>query len=224
MTKEEFHKIMDHPFELTQKETRFINELIEKYPYFQTARLLSLRGIKKHNAGRYNESLKRVASYSTDRTLLFDYITHKEILDEVEKEDSKEILKTIEETDKSKKVENPVEFNKNELHSFSDWLKLSSSSIHQQKDKFFAIDEFIKLNPKLSPIKDRQKNIDIAVNSITENQNLMTETLAKIYVEQKKYDKAIQAFKILSLKYPEKSSFFANQINTIRELDKKQSL
>jgi len=46
----------------------------------------------------------------------------------------------------------------------------------------------------------------------------MTETLARIYLEQKNYDKAIQSYRILSLKYPEKSSFFANQIKAIKEL------
>ena len=49
---------------------------------------------------------------------------------------------------------------------------------------------------------------------------LMTETLAKVYLEQKKYKKAIQAFKILSLKYPEKSSFFADQIQAVKKLQK----
>jgi hypothetical protein len=46
----------------------------------------------------------------------------------------------------------------------------------------------------------------------------MTETLAKVYLEQKKYNKAIQAYEILILKYPEKSSFFADQINEIKNL------
>ena len=46
----------------------------------------------------------------------------------------------------------------------------------------------------------------------------MTETLAKVYLEQKKYNKAMQAFEILILKYPEKSSFFADQINEIKNL------
>ncbi len=50
------------------------------------------------------------------------------------------------------------------------------------------------------------------------NESLMTETLARIYLEQKNYDKAIQSYKILSLKYPEKSSFFANQIKAIEQL------
>ena len=48
----------------------------------------------------------------------------------------------------------------------------------------------------------------------------MTETLAKIYFNQKKIKKAIYAYRILSLKYPEKSSFFANQI---KKLQKKQN-
>lgn len=47
---------------------------------------------------------------------------------------------------------------------------------------------------------------------------LMTETLAKVYLEQKKYTKAIQAYEILILKYPEKSSFFADRINEIKNL------
>ncbi|APD06513.1 hypothetical protein UJ101_00982 [Flavobacteriaceae bacterium UJ101] len=234
MTKEEFHKIMDHPFDLTQEETNSINKLIEKHPYFLTARLLSLRGIKNHAAENYNESLKKVASYSTDRTLLFDYITHKKILEKnilEEAQKAKEITTSSihqENTNSEEAFINPAkpkEFNKNEFHSFSQWLKISTQNLEDesinQNAKFSAIDRFIELNPKLSPIKDRQKNIDIALNSITENQNLMTETLAKIYVEQKKYDKAIQAFKILSLKYPEKSGFFADQIKAIKKLDKK---
>ncbi len=51
----------------------------------------------------------------------------------------------------------------------------------------------------------------------------MTETLAHVYLEQKKYEKAITAFNILSLKYPEKSSFFANQIIEIKRIQQNKS-
>ena len=47
---------------------------------------------------------------------------------------------------------------------------------------------------------------------------LMTETLARVYLEQKKYQKAIQAYQILILKYPEKSSFFADRISDIKNI------
>ena len=46
----------------------------------------------------------------------------------------------------------------------------------------------------------------------------MTETLARIYLEQKNYDKAIQSYKILILKYPEKSGFFADQIKAVKQI------
>ena len=48
----------------------------------------------------------------------------------------------------------------------------------------------------------------------------MTETLAKVYLEQKKYDSAIKAYHILSLKYPEKSGFFADRIKAIKILQR----
>ena len=46
----------------------------------------------------------------------------------------------------------------------------------------------------------------------------ITETLANIYLEQKKYDKALEAFKKLGLKYPEKNSYFATRIEEILKL------
>ena len=68
------------------------------------------------------------------------------------------------------------------------------------------------------------KLINIAENRVVETESLMTETLARIYVEQKNYDKAIQSYQILSLKYPEKSSLFAVQIQAIKVLKVKNNL
>ena len=48
----------------------------------------------------------------------------------------------------------------------------------------------------------------------------MTETLAKVFTKQKKYNKALEAYQILILKYPEKNSFFADQIKKIKKLKK----
>ena len=58
----------------------------------------------------------------------------------------------------------------------------------------------------------------MAKSRMMQPESLMTETLARIYLEQKNYDKAIQAYNILSLKYPEKSGFFADQIQAVKEL------
>jgi tetratricopeptide (TPR) repeat protein len=83
--------------------------------------------------------------------------------------------------------------------------------------KLDLIDKFIENNPKISPIAK-----DATVKAIEpiadDNSYLMTETLARVYLEQKKYQRAIQAYEILILKYPEKSSFFANRISDIKIL------
>ena len=82
------------------------------------------------------------------------------------------------------------------------------------------IDKFIATSPKINPSLYDSYN-DIAMDSVQENESLMTETLAHVYVEQKKYQKAITAFTILSLKYPEKSSFFAHQIRSNQKITRK---
>jgi tetratricopeptide (TPR) repeat protein len=88
----------------------------------------------------------------------------------------------------------------------------------EKQKKIALIDKFIEANPKIPPIKDLGHTAENNIKSIEEPTHLMTETLAKVYLEQKKYNKAIQAFEILILKYPEKSSFFADQINEIKNL------
>ena len=60
-----------------------------------------------------------------------------------------------------------------------------------------------------------------AKNSIQENNEIISETLAKVYTRQEHYEKAISIYKKLSLKYPQKSIYFADQINLIKKLKKK---
>lgn len=89
----------------------------------------------------------------------------------------------------------------------------------EKKKKAEIIDRFIETNPKISPIKPTMSNPPVQFNiNEEENSYLMTETLARVYLEQKKYTKAIQAYEILILKYPEKISFFADRISDIKIL------
>ncbi len=122
----------------------------------------------------------------------------------------------------------PLNFSINEKHSFQEWLQISRIKPiirdeiliknPEKEQKLALIDKFIESNPKI-PQMDKNQGISINTSHKPENEAyLMTETLAKVYLEQKKYDKAIQAYEILILKYPEKSSFFANRIKDIKFL------
>jgi phosphoserine phosphatase len=88
-------------------------------------------------------------------------------------------------------------------------------------EKFDLIDEFIKNSPKIKINNDYEVRSSFKTDQKIKDE-LITETLAKIYVNQEKFNKAIKAYEILSLKYPKKSSFFADQINDIKKLKSKE--
>lgn len=137
----------------------------------------------------------------------------------------------------------PIPFTKREKHSFTQWLQLTTTGEEkwpgeegepegaqggrgarpgepdlERRKKFELLDRFIENNPKIVPQESPRAKVDLKVSSTLDKNELMTETLAKVYLEQKKYKKAIQAFKILRLKYPEKSGFFADQILAVKKL------
>lgn len=51
-----------------------------------------------------------------------------------------------------------------------------------------------------------------------EDESYFTETLAKIYVKQQRYSKALEIIKKLNLKYPKKNAYFADQIRFLEKL------
>jgi len=110
--------------------------------------------------------------------------------------------------------------------SFTDWIifteeKGIQTTIEKSplSGKLSIIDRFIENDPKISPVRKTESS-PIEIENIYQPEELMTETLAKVFVKQKKYGKAIRAYKILSLKYPEKNVFFAGQIKEIKRLQK----
>jgi len=85
------------------------------------------------------------------------------------------------------------------------------------------IEKFIIANPRIETVKAKADIplIDISKPFVEEKEEFLTETLARIYVKQGYFSKAIDIYERLSLKYPEKSSYFASLILEVKELIKK---
>ena len=252
--------LLNKPETINEKQTIALENVVLQFPYFQAARALHLKGLFNQESFRYNYELKKTATYTTDRTILFEFITsdnftaiqqekideiqrslldievhHMEeviVLPEIETITPEEEINEIESTSEEKlEIGKPLPFTPSERHSFQEWLQLTkfspiereidkknTSNDPEKQKKLDIIDKFIEANPKIAPVKETTKAPANISKSVEEPTHLMTETLAKVYLEQKKYIKAIQAYEILILKYPEKSSFFADRILDIKNL------
>lgn len=279
MNSKELTSLFENSASVKNSEIAELEDILAKFPFFQAARATYLKGLHSMDSPRYNSELKRTAAHTLDRSVLFDFITSANFLQDkvaLQIRNQEENLKNItvfepeevfgtkslaiNEAIKMKQIESdqvmdpflfeklqeksiskievekpseenfiatgtPLEFNPQESHSFSEWLSLTKATPIDRKAskktlksrKSQLIDNFISKSPKIKP-NQPLSNSNIAIDRTVPPEALMTETLARVYLEQKNYKKAIQAFKILSLKNPEKSGFFADQIRAIKKL------
>tara|TARA_B110000240_G_scaffold197855_1_gene254725 strand:+ start:5275 stop:5919 length:645 start_codon:yes stop_codon:yes gene_type:complete len=190
-----------------------LSQLVKKYPYFQTAHILLSKAMNNIDSVRFNSKIKKAAAYSSNRKILFKIIS------------DKSNLQNNQEKEKNYANKQSLEFSQNEMHSFNEWLTITKASkinrLTSKDDKL--IKNFISLKPSVKIKKDKKffKSVDIAKNSLKENTDLITETLARVYLEQEHFNKAINAYEKLKLKFPQKSTLFAEQIKLIIELKNK---
>jgi len=272
MTLEQYNRLLTQPQNLTLDDLRGLDMVVDQYPFFQSAHALRLKILKSQESLGYNQALKKTAAITTDRDVLFEYITSAEFSQQTisetlvgHQDHVKQIEVTLEPQDKPQALSNqetvtdgvadsknathkhksigaldekPFEFDSSERHSFEQWLKLTTAkpidrSVAEEvniksdrpdpaqaspsMDKWDKIDRFLAQKTNIKP-QNTDSGQDKAQAYLQTHEELMTETLARVYAQQKNYQKAIQAYKILILKYPEKSGFFADQIQELQRL------
>tara|TARA_B100000575_G_C23041662_1_gene599566 strand:+ start:84 stop:728 length:645 start_codon:yes stop_codon:yes gene_type:complete len=214
MNKKNFIKILQKPDKLSKKDILFLEEISHEFPYFQPSRAIYLKSLAENEDIKFKKYLKSTAVYTRDRKILFDFIKNIQNQNEKVFFNKNEIASALIENE----ISNSIEIS--EHNSFVDWLKLSNLKPIDRDKEDQTIDKFISKKPKIK-IETSETQTDNYKNDDLANQSgFMTETLAKLYLNQKNYVKAIQSYKILILKFPEKSSYFANQIKKIQKLKK----
>lgn len=230
-------QLMNNPDDLDNRSLEELSDLIEEFPYFQSAHLLLTLNLKECNDSRYYAQLRKTACYMEDRRMLF-YRIEKEFYPFLQKSSADENTK-VEDTSfdlidffLSQETKKPEHLNQNLSGDLlqADYLTYSLNSQDQEMQlknvkplkHQEAIDKFLSEDEK-SPIQINFKDTDTAEELFLnmdeiEEESFFSETLAKIYLKQKKYEKALEIIRKLDLIYPEKNRYFADQIRFLEKL------
>jgi tetratricopeptide (TPR) repeat protein len=218
MNSEQIFQYIQSPEKLNQETLPFLKELTQRHPAFEAAWILYLRNLKNINDSSFDQELINGAIRIQDRRKLYLFLNSKpqqtkleETAPEPEKTQEDELFNMIFAPDYHfEKPENTEEIpNGNEQ---------TGRKITEKK--FRLIDKFLEAQPKMPAAKPNESGspVDNDEPNKEDHEDFVTETLASIYAQQGYYKKAIQIFEKLSLKYPEKSVYFAAQIEKIKSL------
>ena len=180
-----------------------LRTMVARYPYFQTLRLLYLKNLYLLHDETFGPELRKSASFVADRSKLYYLI-----------EGDKLAVKPAKGT-KALAPEQKEDPNENRT------LSLINSFLAEVPDDQTVNDE-LNLSPLTQEYVLTDDNIgnEETVESEAEelDDSYFTETLAKIYIKQRRYGKALEIIRKLNLKYPKKSIYFADQIRFLEKL------
>jgi len=221
-----------------------LTELIEQYPYFQTAHLLHTLNLQANRDTRFPARVAETACYVSDRKKFFYWVEKdffsSSLIELLEKDDVSSLNTPFDLVDfflskKEGKIKKEIPANATTDSQLvvTDYISylLSDETMIQEPleatpmqyqdtiDKFLSESEKapIKIDLKDSEDKEKEEEPVFDLNDVSED-SFFSETLAKIYLKQKKYEKALEIIRKLNLIYPEKSIYFADQIRFLEKV------
>ena len=223
----------------TEETLYSLKNLVEKYPYFQAAQLLFTLNLHIAKDSRFNAELRKAACHLGDRQNLFyrvksdsfprEWIEKMERKEEPVTSSSSELVDIFLTKQESKENESLPE-NVFQRKVSTDYLSTLSEMPDDAKAEIIplrhqdTIDKFLAKD-KESPVKivlknqpEEESDLPFFDLNTVEKGDFISETLAKIYLKQKKYEKALEIIRKLYLLYPEKNRYFADQIRFLEIL------
>ena len=239
-------ELIKHPEQLDRDTLYELRSMLALYPYFQTARLLMLQNLYLLHDPSFDEELRRAAIYITDRRVLFQMIEaahyrlripqQQQQKDETEEGRENRTISLIDsfldsipkteddKEDKPKRKPTPADaavdyvayLLESETEEDTDkdvpqliGQDLIDSFINNDKGKI-VLNETLQYTPETeaTPSEDEKEP----------EEGYFTETLARIYIKQGRYSKALEIIQRLSLQYPKKNAYFADQIRFLEKL------
>ena len=237
MIQENLQQWILHPESLSEESLEQLRELLSRYPYFQTARLLYLKNLYLLQSPDFKAELQKSALYIADLSVLF-YFIEGERLSIKQHTNDKKTPANASDTDRT--LDLIDRFLSGTPESLGNDLPLPAEANMEYATILLKegtkpekatpmkgqelIDRFIENTqshetPAAPSLQEENEPDDEEAQTETENdENYFTETLAKIYVKQHRYEKALEIIKKLNLKYPKKNAYFADQMRFLEKL------
>ena len=241
MTSAEIYQWIADPSLLNKSSLQELRQMVDDYPYFHAVRMLYLKNLSILNDVRLDKELKKMSIYIPDRRQLFMLINDRNLSGTVNKEKKRHKA----EVSKTEDVFNIVFSNISQptpppkaAVDYVNWLETNAEDLpliegtqsrlkHQE-----LIDSFIENEgerfarrietPATNDVAEAENEVERSNQAAQEKMSLddsyFTETLARVYINQKRYDKALEIIRVLSLKYPEKNIYFADQIRYLEKI------
>lgn len=203
MTSNDIIQWIKHPEMLNTATLYELRTMVARYPAFQSIRLLYLKNLYLLHDETFGHELRKSVLYVADRRVLF-YFIEGELLTMKPLRDSKPAISLV-------KEEPSVDRTLTLINSF---LSERPDEKSTEGDKQLNPDnsEYVLTEDNISDDEQEVKNSEEA------DDGYFTETLAKIYLKQHRYGKALEIIRKLYLKYPKKNIYFADQVRFLEKL------
>ena len=223
------------PESLDNQSLEHLKVMVEKYPYYHAARILLLRTLFQMHDPAFDEQLRKAAIYVPSRHTLFQMFQSNTLMPE---SPTKRIAK-------AENVDNNDKRTETLINSFLDTIPQQRQTprivdatvdymayLLQMETPASAtpapemtgqsyIDDFLIKNEgrfDLEDLPEEETPHNIHEPKTDVGNGVLTEAMARIYIKQGKYDKAIEIIRRISLKYPKKNRYFADQIRFLEKL------
>ncbi len=230
---------MEDPGTLDETTVQELETVLEAYPCFHTSQLLLTKSLELNDSDRFGEELARTAVLCSDRRQLL-YLIRREQYAKFMTRSSESDKQTGDRTEAlldsflstlSDKETHDISLPDDELQiagtDYFAYLESISESDDQEglESQPFQhqeiIDAFIEkaaTDDLFTPAEHSPRENNQDAGRKEDGGEFLTETLARIYIKQQKYEQALTIIKRLSLNFPKKSVYFADQIRFLEYL------
>ncbi len=235
MDRERFNTLLSDPSLVTNTDIKALNEYRKKYPYFQSLYVIIAKALKDRKHAKTAAFVNKTAAYSVNREYLneilegtFSFPKKAAVPTPTEKPTPEKPAHEIH-TPEISTLDNDaaeIKATKERIEALLASTDSATSKVEDKKKPLAVsqveiIEKFIKEEPsierqKLSASELPSHQEDLASKAIKGVDAFETETLAQLMAMQGKHKKAIIIYKKLSLKFPEKSTYFAGRIEEIK--------